>query len=191
MASKLVSQPLRLHMCSALSNGAAAVIVISESEARRRGGKSLRVRAVSVLSNDPDSPRSPTSAAGSRAFDLAGIGPEDVDFAEVHDAAAPAELIIMEELGLAPLGEAFKMLRSGRTSLGGDLPINSSGGLLSRGHPLGATGCAQIVELCDQLRGRSGARQIPSARIGLAQNGGGILEGDEATVSVSILENVS
>jgi acetyl-CoA acetyltransferase len=190
LSSRLISPPLHLHMCAPLSNGAAAVVVMSAAEAHRRGKADLRVRAVSVLSNDPESPISPTRAAGARAFELAGVGPEDVSFAEVHDAAAPAELIILEELGLAPPEGAFKLLALGQSGLGGGLPVNSSGGLLSRGHPIGATGCAQIVELADQLRHRSGARQVDRPRLGLAQNGGGVFAGDEATVTVSILERV-
>lgn len=188
LLSRMVSEPLTLPMCSALSNGAAAVIVVSEAKARQLGATGLVVRATSVLSNNPESMVTPTTAAGAAAFERAGLGPQDIDFAEVHDAAAPAELIIMEELGLASEGTAFELLRRGESSLGGRRPINPSGGLLSRGHPIGATGCAQIVELSTQLRDRAGARQVPEARIGLAQNGGGVLEGDEATVSVSILE---
>jgi acetyl-CoA acetyltransferase len=190
LGGRLINAPLRMAMCAPLSNGAAAVVVMSEAAARARGRDQVRVLGVSVRSNDPGSGTSPTAAASREAFERAGVGPEDVDFAEVHDAAAPAELIIMEELGLAAHGTAFKMLRNGETGLGGSLPINASGGLLSRGHPIGATGCAQVVELADQLRGRSGRRQVDGARIGLAQNGGGVLEGDEATVTVSVLERV-
>ncbi len=188
LASRVISAPLHMHMCAPLSNGAAAVVVLSAAEAGRRGMDQVRVRAVSVLSNDPSSEHSPTRQAARQAFERAGIGPEDVQVAEVHDAAAPAELVILEELGLAAPDTAFTMLRLGETGLGGRLPVNTSGGLLSRGHPIGATGCAQIVELADQLRGRSGARQVPRARIALAQNGGGVLDGDEATVTVSVLE---
>lgn len=188
LASRLISAPLHMHMCAPLSNGAAAVVVLSAREAARRGIQQVAVRAVSVLSNDPSSAHSPTRQASAQAFDRAGVGPEDVDVAEVHDAAAPAELIILEELGLAAPDTAFKMLRLGEIGPRGRLPVNTSGGLLSRGHPIGATGCAQIVELADQLRGRAGARQVPAARLALAQNGGGVLDGDEATVTVSVLE---
>lgn len=188
LASRLISPPLHMHMCAPLSNGAAAVVVLSAAEAARRGLDQVRVRGVSVLSNDPGSAHSPTRQASRQAYERAGVGPDEVDFAEVHDAAAPAELIIMEELGLAAPETAFKMVRQGETGPGGRLPVNTSGGLMSRGHPIGATGCAQLVELADQLRGRSGARQVEGARIGLAQNGGGVLDGDEATVTVSLLE---
>lgn len=190
LASRLISPPLHMHMCAPLSNGAAAVVLLSQAEAVRRGLNQVRVQAVSLLSNDPSSPHSPTRKAAQQAFERAGISPEDVDLAEVHDAAAPAELIIMEELGLAAPDSAFKLVRLGETGPGGRLPVNTSGGLMSRGHPIGATGCAQIVELADQLRGRAGTRQVDGARIALAQNGGGVLDGEEATVTVSVLERI-
>jgi len=119
---------------------------------------------------------------------LSGVGPEDLDVVELHDASASAELMLMEEIGLCGRGEAPQLVRDGRTALSGSIPVNPSGGLLSRGHPIGATGCAQLVELIDQLRGRCGPRQLPQPRLALAQNGGGVLENDEATASVSILE---
>ena len=191
LAGRLINAPLHMAMCAPLSNGAAAVVVMSEAAARARGRDQVRVRSVSVRSNDPRSDVSPTAAASREAYEKAGIGPEDVDFAEVHDAAASAELLIIEELGLAGPGLALKLLRTGETALGGSTPVNTSGGLLSRGHPIGATGCAQVVELADQLRGRSGARQVAGARVGLAQNGGGVLSGDEATVTVSVLERTT
>lgn len=190
LSGRLIVDPLRREMCSPLGDGAAAVIVASANVARELGNLKIRVRAITVVSNDPWSNSSPTAAASRLAYEAGGIGPEDIDLAEVHDAAAPAELIIMEELGLVPPGTAHLHVRNGSSSLGGSLPINTSGGLLSRGHPIGATGCAQIVELADQLRYRAGQRQVPGARVGLAQNGGGVFEGDEATVSVSILERV-
>lgn len=191
LSGATIVDPLRKEMCSPLGDGAAAIIVGSAKFASRLGGARLRVRAITVVSNDPWSGDSPTVTASRLAYKAGGVGPEGIDFAEVHDAAAPAELIIMEELGLVPLGTAHLKLRSGVTSLGGRLPINTSGGLLSRGHPIGATGCAQIVEVADQLRFRAGPRQVANARIGLAQNGGGVFEGDEATVSISVLERVN
>jgi acetyl-CoA acyltransferase len=117
----------------------------------------------------------------------AGIGPEDIDVIELHDAAAPAELIVCEELGLCEPGGGPALLRSGATSLDGRVPINPSGGLQSKGHPVGATGCAQLVELADQLRGRCGERQVAAAQTALARNGGGYLENDPAAATVAIL----
>jgi acetyl-CoA acetyltransferase len=128
-----------------------------------------------------------TERAAQRAYERAGIGPDDVDVIEVHDAAAPAELIVYEEIGLCGPGEAAKLLANGDTALGGRVPVNPSGGLLSKGHPIGATGCAQIVELVDQLRGRAGARQVPEAKVALAENGGGFLSDDLAAVVITIL----
>ena len=98
--------------------------------------------------------------AAQQAYEQAGIGPDDLDVVELHDAAAPAELIAYEELGLCPPGDGPKLLASGDTALGGRMPVNTSGGLLSKGHPVGATGCGQLVELVDQLRGRAGDRQV-------------------------------
>jgi acetyl-CoA acetyltransferase len=128
-----------------------------------------------------------TELAAGRAYERAGVGPEDIDVIEVHDAAAPAELIVYEEIGLCGPGEAPKLLGHGDTTLGGRIPVNPSGGLLSKGHPIGATGCAQIVELVDQLRGRAGARQVPEAKVALAENGGGFLSDDLAAVVITIL----
>jgi acetyl-CoA acetyltransferase len=117
------------------------------------------------------------------------VGPADIDVVEVHDAAAPAELICLEELGLCRPGGALTLLRDGATGPGGRLPVNSGGGLLSRGHPVGATGCAQLVELTDQLRGRH-PNQVPRVRLALAQNSGGVLGEHEAVAVVTILERV-
>jgi acetyl-CoA acetyltransferase len=133
-----------------------------------------------------DEPTGPQRAA-TAAYAEAGVGPDDVDVVELHDAAAPAELIVTEELGLCEPGKGAELLRSGATALGGRIPVNPSGGLLSKGHPVGATGCAQLVELTDQLRGRCGARQVNGARIALAENGGGYLENDVAAAAVTIL----
>lgn len=121
------------------------------------------------------------------AYESAGVGPADLDLVELHDAAAPAELLAYEQLGLCARGEASSLVASGETRLGGRRPVNASGGLLSRGHPIGATGLAQIVELTNQLRGRCGARQVEGARLGLAQNSGGHIDGEEAAAVVTIL----
>jgi acetyl-CoA acetyltransferase len=122
-----------------------------------------------------------------RAFERAGLGPEDVDVLEVHDAASPAELIAIEDLGFAKDGDAVGMLRAGDTAIGGKLPTNPSGGLVSKGHPLGATGLAQIFELVQQLRGEAGDRQVERARVALAENAGGYLGPEAAAASVSVL----
>ena len=190
LQARMVSEPLRVPMCAPIGNGAAAVVVMSERGQRRYGAARVRVRGAVLVSNDPSTRDTPTQRAAQRAYEESGVEPRDVDVVELHDAAAPAELMLFEDLGLCGRGDAVELLRSGCTAIGGERPVNPSGGLLSRGHPIGATGCAQIVELNDQLRGRCGRRQVEGARIGLAQNAGGVLERDEATVVVSVLEAV-
>lgn len=190
LAGRMIADPLRLAMCAPIGDGAAAVVVVSDRIARRLGRRQVRVAGIGMVSNDPTTTDHPAASAAAKAFAEAGVGPADVDVVEVHDAAAPAELWCLEEIGLCREGEAVALLRSGVTGPGGRLPVNTGGGLLSRGHPIGATGCAQVVELADQLRRRAGARQTPGARIALAQNGGGILGEHEAVAVVTILERV-
>ncbi len=121
------------------------------------------------------------------AYEEAGVGPSDLDVVECHDASAPAEVMAYESLGLCAKGEGGKLVESGATRLGGRIPVNTSGGLLRKGHPVGATGAAQIVELVEQLQGRSGDRQVAGARIALAHNGGGNIGTDAAAMCVTIL----
>lgn len=191
LSSRVISDPLTLLMCSPIGDGAAAVLVTR----RERVTGSARVRvAASVLRSGRDREQGePTSfeLAVRQAYETAGLGPTDLDVIEVHDAAAPAELMAYEELGLCPAGDGPKLLHSGHTRLGGRQVVNPSGGLLSRGHPIGATGCAQIVELADQLRRRCGARQVESARVGLAENAGGFLGTDNAALAITILSTQS
>ncbi|HEY4409085.1 MAG TPA: thiolase family protein [Acidimicrobiia bacterium] len=188
LASRMVADPLRLLMCAPVGDGAAALVVASDTYVRRRGRGAVGVAACAVASggSNPEA-RAPAERAARAAYEQAGLGPLDVDVAEVHDACAPAELWIYEELGLCAPGEAAKLLRDGATHLGGRIPVNPSGGLLSKGHPLGATGCGQLVELTEQLRGRAGGRQVSGARVGLAHNCGGLIDGEEAVAVVTIL----
>ena len=190
MSSRQISGPLTLLMCSPIGDGAAAIVLCSEDAARRLGAETVRVRATALVSGRDRTPDEPGAVerAVAKAYDMAGVGPEDLNVLEVHDAAAPAELMIYEELGLCGPGEGPKLLASGETALGGRVPVNPSGGLLAKGHPIGATGCAQLVELADQLRGRCGARQVDGARIGLAENGGGFLGSDPAAIVITVLE---
>jgi acetyl-CoA acetyltransferase len=116
------------------------------------------------------------------------VGPNDLDVVECHDASAPAELMEYESLGLCGPGEGGKLIDAGETRLGGRVPVNTSGGLLRKGHPVGATGIAQIVELAEQLEGRSEGRQVEGARVALAQNGGGTIGTDAAAMCVTILK---
>ena len=189
LASRQISGPLTLLMCSPIGDGSAAVVVCSEEAARRLGAETVRVRATALVSGRDRGPgdAGAVERAVARAYEMAGVGPEDLDVLEVHDAAAPAELMIYEELGLCGPGEGPKLLASGETALGGRVPVNPSGGLLAKGHPIGATGCAQLVELADQLRGRCGARQVDGARVALAENGGGFLGTDPAAVVITVL----
>lgn len=190
LASRAIVEPLTLLMCSPISDGAAAVVLMSERAARRAGCSGPRVRASVVRSgnrHDKDDPTAGSAArAGRAAFEQAGLGPGDLDCAEVHDASAPAELIVYEQLGLVEPGGGPELIASGRTRLDGDLPVNTSGGLLSKGHPIGATGIAQVCEVAWQLRGEAGPRQVDGARVALTQNGGGWLEGDSAAMSVHV-----
>ena len=189
MSSRQISGPLTLLMCSPIGDGAAAIVLCSEEAARRLGAETVRVRATALVSGRDRTPDEPGAVerAVAKAYDMAGVGPEDLNVVEVHDAAAPAELMIYEELGLCGPGEGPKLLASGETALGGRVPVNPSGGLLAKGHPIGATGCAQLVELVDQLRGRCGARQVEGAQVALAENGGGFLGTDPAAIVITVL----
>jgi acetyl-CoA acyltransferase len=189
LAARTVVDPLTLPMCAPIGDGAAAVVLVGADHPGQDG----RRPGVAVLGSQLRSGTAPghgpaaATAAATAVYDQAGIGPEDVDVVELHDATAPAELMSYEHLGLAGAGEGPKLLADGATALGGRLPVNPSGGLLSRGHPIGATGLAQVCELVWQLRGEAGDRQVPGARVGLAHNGGGWLEGDSAAMGVHLL----
>jgi acetyl-CoA acyltransferase len=185
LASRMIVAPLSLPMCSPVTDGAAAILVCSEKMAASLGQPVVRVLASSVASGAGSRP---VDDAASKAYSAAGMGAQNFDVIELHDAAAPAELMQYHEIGLCAKGDGFKLIREGATDLGGRIPVNTSGGLLSRGHPLGATGCAQIVELVHQLRGTAGARQVEGARRALAVNGGGWLDGTYALAIATILE---
>ena len=126
--------------------------------------------------------------AAKEAFEIAGIGPEDIDIAELHNAFSPAEFIYFEELGFCKPGEAPRYLEGGKTAIDGEIAINTSGGLESKGHPVGATGLAMVSEITWQLRGEADKRQVPSPKVGLVHNGGGLIGGDAAVICVSILK---
>jgi acetyl-CoA acyltransferase len=187
LMSREIAAPLTLLMCSPIGDGSAALLLCSEDYARRTGADAVRILSSTLVSNPGRAGGATAERAAKKAYDLAGVGPEDLDVVELHDAAAPAELALYEELGLSAPGEGHKLLASGATRLGGRVPVNTSGGLLSKGHPVGATGCAQIVELVEQLRGRAGDRQVEGARVALAENGGGFLGDDTAVATVHIL----
>lgn len=190
-----IAEPLTLLMCSSFSDGAAAAILTAaDGETSAPGRPSIRVRASAAASGttlDSDEEDGVAVRCGRAAYAEAGLGPDDVDVVEVHDAMAPGELLYYEQLGLCPPGGAGELLASGATALEGRVPVNPSGGLCSRGHPVGATGLAQIAELSWQLRGEAGPRQVANRpRIALAQNSGGWLDGDSAACNVNVLERV-
>ncbi|MGW0949485.1 thiolase family protein [Streptomyces sp. NPDC002623] len=188
LSMRSVAGPLTLPMCSPIGDGAAALVLMSPEAARKRGMDPVFVRA-SILLTGLDEQDGPLVAerAARAAYEQAGIGPEEVHVAEVHDATASAEIALYEELGFCAPGDGVKLLRSGDTQINGRIAVNSGGGLLSRGHPIAATGCAQLVELSDQLRGRAGARQREGATVAIAENGGGWLGNDSAVAVVTIL----
>lgn len=193
LASRKVADPLTLmQCCPGVVDGAAALVL--STRPGREVARPVRVLASAVQSgvfeiHQADMTEAEiTRRTAKQAYEQAGIGPEDLNLIELHDAFTISELLYYEALGLCERGGAPQLLASGATSLGGRIPVNPSGGLLAKGHPPGATGVAQIVELCEQLQGRAGQRQIPDARIGLSQvTGGGIWGVDHAACSIHIL----
>jgi acetyl-CoA acetyltransferase len=176
MDAEMISYPNTKLMCSVNVDGSAAAVLASERKARELGllKRAVKVRA-SVLTSDPWQERdlvmpdvnTCTRLAAQEAYERAGIGPEDLDLVELHDCFATAEILHYENLGLCGDGEAGRMIDEGQVALGGRIPVNVSGGLLSKGHPLGATGIANVYEVTTHLRGEAGKRQVEGARIGL------------------------
>lgn len=187
LAARTIVDPLTRPMCSSIGDGAAAVVLTRPELAARRGNPGVRVLGCVVGAARAGDDGDVVARTARAAYEQAELGPSDIGVCEVHDAAAPAELVIAEELGLAAEGDAVGLIRSGATEITGRIPINPSGGLIARGHPVGATGAAQIVELTNQLRGRAGDRQVAGARIGLAENAGGSLGNGPAACVVTIL----
>jgi acetyl-CoA acyltransferase len=186
LASRTVADPLTLRMCSPLTDGAAAAVLCSREFARRHvQGPVLRVRGCQLKGGRQ---ATPVAEATNAVYEAAGIGISDVQVIELHDAAAPAELLQYGEIGLCARGDEQRLVRDGDTWLGGRIPVNTSGGLMSRGHPLGATGIAQIAELSTQLRGRAGPRQVEGAHTGLTVNTGGWIGGTYAVAVATILQ---
>jgi acetyl-CoA acetyltransferase len=187
--SPLVAEPLTRLMCSPIGDGAAALIVTTAEKARQFTTKPVMVRASVVGSGKDLTPNEPTAGArmARRAYEAAGVAPEDLNVVELHDATSPAEIVIYEELGLCKIGEGGRLIDEGVTDLGGKVPVNTSGGLLSKGHPIGATGTAQLCEVFWQLRGECGDRQVQGAKVGLTENGGGMVRGEPAALAVHIL----
>ena len=194
LASRPVSGPLTVPMCAPLTDGAAAAVVCNRAGLGRLTSRApIRVLAA-TLETGTTRPlsawdQSVTRHAAVDAYEQAGLGPEDVSVAELHDASAFGELLQTELMGFCAIGGGGEHAESGASRLGGRLPVNPSGGLESKGHPMAASGLAQIYELVHQLRGDCGARQVPGARIALAENGGGFCAGEEAAAAITILSS--
>jgi acetyl-CoA acetyltransferase len=198
MGSEMISYPNTKLMCSVNVDGSAAAVLASEATAKRLGlmDRAVKVRA-SEMSSNPFEARqlampdfsAATRLAATNAYEQAGVGAEDIDLVELHDCFATAELVHYENLGLCDDGEAGRMIDSGETALGGSVPVNVSGGLLSKGHPLGATGIANIYEVSTHLRGEAGERQVEGARMGMTHVVGGG-PGMGTACAIHILEKV-
>ncbi|KAI3605952.1 3-ketoacyl-CoA thiolase (plasmid) [Cupriavidus necator H850] len=198
LAAPPITYPLTLPMCAPVSDGAAAAILCTEEGLKRIGADPRRCIkvAASVMRSFTHRRIDQIELAAGRlaaqqAYEIAGVGPDDIDVAEVHDASAMGEIIQVENLQFVAPGEGGPAAERGEFTLGGRLPVNPSGGLESKGHPLSATGIGQLFELVTQLRGEAGARQVEGARIALQENGGGLAGVEEAVVAVNILSKAS
>jgi acetyl-CoA acetyltransferase len=194
MNAEMIAYPNTKLMCSVNVDGSAAAVLASEKKAKELGmGRAVRVKA-SVLTSDPWQERdlvmpdvnTCTRLAAKAAYDMAGVGPEDINLVELHDCFATAEILHYENLGLCADGEAGRLIDEGETALGGRVPVNVSGGLLSKGHPLGATGIANIYEVSTHLRGEAGKRQVEGARHGLTH-----VIGLGSACAIHVLEKVA
>ncbi|MFI4934667.1 MAG: thiolase family protein [Caulobacterales bacterium] len=195
MGAEMISYPNTKLMCSVNVDGSAAAVLCSEKAAKRLGlmKRAVKIRA-SVLTSDPYTPRNVvmpdfnavTRMAAKTAYEMAGVGPDDLDLVELHDCFATAEIVHYENLGLCADGEGGRLIDEGETALGGRIPVNVSGGLLSKGHPLGATGIANVYEITQHLRGEAGKRQVEGARIGLTH-----VVGMGSACAIHVLEKVN
>jgi acetyl-CoA acetyltransferase len=190
--SPMIAYPITLYSCCPNSDGAAAVILCSGEMARKMGKHPIRIAASVLTSGIYDNQRDLTGwemeqQAAKKAYRMASLGPKDLDVVEVHDAFTICEIVHYEGLGLCASGEGGRLIEEGATELGGKIPVNPSGGLLAKGHPVGASGVAQIVEIVWQLRGEAGKRQVKNPRVGLAQIMGGSKESDTKACTVHIL----
>jgi len=187
----MVADPLTRYQCSPLADGAASVILCSAQLAKKIG-RGVNIESIILNSGSYENPQDllrweTVQRTARLAYEKAGIGPESLDVAECHDAFSITEILEYEGLGFCKPGEGGRFVEDGHSSMGGKLPVNPSGGLLSRGHPVGASGVLQVVEIVAQLRGEAGKRQVEGAKIGLTQNMGGDKAGDVRACLVSIL----
>ena len=194
MNAEMISYPNSKLMCSVNVDGSAAAVLVSEKKAKELGMERVVKVKASILSSDPYQERdlvmpdvnTCTRKAAKEAYEMAGVGPEDVDLVELHDCFATAEMLHYENLGLCKDGDAGRMIDEGEVALGGRVPVNVSGGLLSKGHPLGATGIANIYEVSTHLRGEAGERQVEGAKLGLTH-----VIGLGSACGIHILEKVN
>ena len=194
LAAPPITFPLTLPMCAPISDGGAAAVLCTDEGLKRLGvdqSRAIEVKA-SILQtgstrSENETDQHITAKAARRAYERAGVGPEDMDVAEVHDATAMGEIMQVENLGFCDFGDGGAVAERGDTLLGGRVPVNPSGGLECKGHPIGATGLCQIYELTMQLRGEAGARQVERARMAIAENGGGLYGIEESVAAITIL----
>jgi acetyl-CoA acetyltransferase len=192
LKSPMIADPLTLYSCCSNSDGAAALILCSKEKAKGVDGRAIRIAASILATGTYENQRDITNwdveiRAAQQAYKMASLGPEDLDVVEVHDAFTICEILHYEGLGLCPFGEGGRLIEERATELGGRIPVNPSGGLLSKGHPVGASGVAQVVEIVWHLRGQAGERQVQGAKVGLADMMGGNKEGDTRACTVHIL----
>jgi acetyl-CoA acetyltransferase len=189
LSDYVVSYPLTRAMCAPIGDGAAAAVVCSEEFLTKHpNNRAVRIRASVLEGGSRTGSDNIVERAVKKAFDKASLGHDDVDVMEVHDATAFGEVSAMESMGFCPRGEGGFIAERGDTALDGKIPVNPSGGLISRGHPIGASGLAQIYELVTQLRGEAGQRQVKKHRIAMTHNAGGTVGAGEATTTIHVLE---
>lgn len=191
LAQPVISDPITRPMLSPVADGGAAVVLVSERKARELGITDPVKVVSSVLhsfyEHEPNEEDNVTTRCIAEAYEESGLGPDDLDVVELHDSCSVCEILTYEHLQICKPGESVKILEDGDTRLGGRIPVNTSGGLLRKGHPVGATGVSQIIELTLQLQGRAGQRQVEGARCGLAHNGGGTIGNEVAGMNITIL----
>jgi acetyl-CoA acetyltransferase len=189
LESPLIAEPLTRLMCAPIGDGAAAAVLVSEDVVRRYTSDPVWIRGTALVSGS-DTRATDDDGTGARAaheaLKMAGMTIDDINVMEVHDASAPAELLLYEDLGLCGPGEGGRLIDEGVTEIGGRIPVNTSGGLLAKGHPVGATGCAQAFEIWLQLKGLAGERQVQGAKTGMTHNGGGMVRGEAAATTVHV-----
>lgn len=190
LQSRMIADPITLLMTCPLGDGGAAVLIGTKEMAKKMGKRPVKIGSTVLGSFGFTGKNEPTIAArvSRKAYEEAGLSAREIQVAEVHDAVAPVELFLYEELGFCGPGESGRMIDDGSTWLGGRVPVNTSGGLTSKGHPAGATGISQVAEIVWQMRGEAGERQIkPAPEVGMVENGGGNVAGETAVVAVHIL----